>query len=111
MYRDTCTVMRNTLDTVQGTFVAKKSFQKIYEQIPCHLGKAGKQNEAHRDDVSEKLTYNLRLYCDPCYKIQPNDVIEVQHEGRELKFHAGIVFEYPNHIEVECFRRLEAGQK
>lgn len=110
MYRNKCNVMRAQFTKVGKSDDTTRSFRTEYEQIACHLGKAGKENEAHRDDTSEKLFYNLRLYCDPVYKIQPNDVLEVFHEGQTMKFFAGAVFEYPNHQEIECFRRLEAGQ-
>lgn len=110
-YRDRADVSRAGLRKVGKSDDATRDFVKVYEQIRCHLGKAGRENEAHRDDVSEKLTINLRLYCEPHLDIQPNDLLDISHEGQQMKLIAGVVFKFPNHTEIEVFRRLEAGQK
>ena len=108
MYLDTARIMRQVRITIDNVDDFKQEL--IWEDIPCHLSQYGKQLYSHRDDVSQKLTADLRLCCRPSVDIRANDYLTVEHQGDEWNLIAGEVFRYPTHLEVSCRRRKEAGQ-
>lgn len=108
MYRDTAQIYRQV--RVTENYVDDFEQQLVGAEIACHLAQYGKQLYAHRDDVSQKLTADLRLDCAPDVDIRTNDYVVVEHEGDEWHLIAGEVFRYPTHLEVSVRRRKEAGQ-
>ena len=109
-YNDSCNVYRATLEKVGKTDDYSRQFLLVYENIPCHLAQYGKDISAHRDDVSQKITEDLRLTYDPKFSINENDFLEVNHAGNIFKLVAGVEFKYPTHTELSCRRRKEGGQ-
>ena len=110
MYNARADVYRARLSKVGRTDDYVSEFELVYSDIPCKLSQYGKQLSAHRDDVSQKLTTDLRLTFDPEYQILPNDVIQIRQEGQEFKLFAGEQFSYETHAELSVRRRREAGQ-
>ena len=110
MYKDRADIYRAQLSTVGRTDDYTSEFELVYSDIPCKLSQYGKQLSAHRDDVSQKLTTDLRLTFDPEYQILPNDVVKIRHQGQEFKLFAGEQFNYPTHAELSVRRRKEARQ-
>lgn len=105
-YRDEATVYR-PLNSPWGA----KAAELIYKNIPCALHQYGKELSAHRNDVAQVITENLRLCYDPCYDIKENDVISVRHGGQIFELVAGTAFKYPDsHVELSVRRRKEALQ-
>lgn len=111
MYHDRANVSRAKLTTIGRTDDYTTEFELVHEQIPCKLSQYGKTLYSHRDDVSPKLTDDLRLCYDPDIEILPNDVVEIFHQGQVWKLFAGEQFNYPTHTELSLRRRKEAGQK
>jgi len=111
MYKDKCSVYRAVLTAVGKTDDYTEEYQAIYENIPCKLSQYGKTLYAHRDDISQKLTDDLRLTFDPEFDIRPNDFLKIQHGGQLWQLWAGEKFDYPTHSELSCRRRKESGQQ
>lgn len=109
-YSDSCKVYRATLEKVGKTDDYSRQFLPVYENIPCHLAQYGKDISAHRDDISQKITEDLRLTYDPKFSIKENDFLEVEHAGNIFKLVAGVEFKYLTHTELSCRRRKEGGQ-
>lgn len=110
MYKDTADVYRAQPVQIDGIDDFDIQMALIYEQIPCKLSQYGKELSAHRDDVSQKITTDLRLCYELEYEIQPNDVLKVTHRGQTWELIAGEQFNYPTHAETSVRRRKEAGQ-
>lgn len=108
MYKDRATVFR-AVENRSG-WKNERTFEPIYEDVPCHLAQYGKELSAHRDDRAQLITEDLRLNCDPEYEILENDVLEVTHRGQIFKLIAGTAFNYPTHKEISVRRRKEARQ-
>lgn len=111
MYHDRATVYRAV--PVEDGYIdsTAEDFEIVYKNIPCKLSQYGKALTAHRDDRTQQVTIDLRLTCDPEYKILEDDVVEVQHQGEIFKLWAGTSFNYPTHKEISVRRRREAGQE
>ncbi len=109
-YNDSCDVYRATLEKVGKTDDYSRQFLLVYGNIPCHLAQYGKDISAHRDDISQKITEDLRLTYDPKFSIKENDFLEVEHAGNIFKLVAGVEFKYLTHTELSCRRRKEGGQ-
>ncbi len=105
-YNDEMTVYR-PLNVSWGA----KAAEMIYRKKPCHLAQYGKELSAHRDDVSQKITEDLRLNYSPEFEILENDVIEAVHKGQKFELVAGTAFKYDTHVELSVRRRKEATQK
>lgn len=110
MYKDRADVHRSTRTKIGESDDYTSDFVRVYEGIPCKLSQYGKELSAHRDDVSQKVTLDLRICYDPAYDIRENDVVEVTHNGQLFKLTAGTAFAYPTHVEQSVRRRKEAGQ-
>ena len=106
IYKDTCEVWRAT---AVSALVDDFEYQKVGECVGA-LHQYGKENFAHRDDVSQKLTTNLRWCCDPDVDIRPNDFLKINHRNQEWELAAGEKFSYMTHCEISVRRRKEAGQ-
>ena len=109
-YFDRADVYRAKLNTIGLTDDYTEEYELIYSQVPCHLAVTGEKSAAHRDDVSQKITINLRLDYDPQYTILPNDYLTVNHRGFIFNLIAGTQMNYITHAELDVKRRLEAGQ-
>lgn len=111
MYKDRCDVSRAQFTKIGKTDDTSRSYYTVYSQIPCKLAQYGKELSAHRDDVSQKITEDLRLTYDPVYDIHENDVLDIVHRGQNFKLFAGTPFYYATHVELSVRRRKEAGHK
>ena len=111
MYKDRCDVSRAQLTKIGKSDDTTRNFYTVYQQIPCHLAQYGKELSAHRDDVSQKITEDLRLCYDPIYDINENDVLTITHKGQTFTLFAGTAFKYPTHVELSVRRRKEARQR
>ena len=111
MYKDRANVYRSSEKKIGKSDDTTREYACVYQQIPCHLAQYGKELSAHRDDVSQKITEDLRLSYAPCYDVRENDVIEVIHQGQTFKLFAGTPFKYPTHVELSVRRRKEAGHR
>lgn len=111
MYKDRCDVSRAELIKIGKSDDTTRSFYTVYQQIPCALHQYGKELSAHRDDVSQKITEDLRLCYDPVFDIRENDVLTINHQGQAFTLIAGTAFKYPTHVELSMRRRKEAGHR
>ena len=111
MYKDRCDVSRAQLTKIGKSDDTTRNFYTVYQQIPCHLAQYGKELSAHRDDVSQKITEDLRLCYDPIYDVNENDVLTITHKGQTFTLFAGTAFKYPTHVELSVRRRKEARQR
>lgn len=110
MYKDTCDVYRAVRTKIGRTDDFDRTFELVYEQIPCHLAQYGKELSAHRDDTSQKITSDLRITYDPEYQIQTNDLLKINHQGQFWELVAGEQFNYATHSETSVRRRKEGKQ-
>ena len=106
IYKDTAEIYRAVaVSDVVDDFELKK-----VGECAGKLSQYGHELATHRDDVSQKITNDLRWCCDSDIDIRPNDYLKINHEGQSFELFAGEKFSYPTHCEISCRRRKEAGQ-
>lgn len=100
-WRDKANVRRQK--TVKGEHFEKNGLVPIYENIPCHLSENSLTNAYERNKV-KTVDYDFKLFCDPKYEIQLNDIIEVKTEkGQTFKLYAGRSRRYKMTCQTACF--------
>ena len=108
IYHDTFDIKRQV--RITDGYVDDFEQETVYSNVKGVLHQYGKTLFSHRDDVSQKLTADLRLCCRPDVDIRPNDYVIVTHCGQTWELVAGESFRYVSHQEISCRRRKEAGQ-
>ena len=106
MYKDTATIRRKM--PVKDGNIDKFTSQIVYENIPCKLSQYGKELQTSKKAREYAVKVDLRLCLSSEYVIQPNDVVKVQHQGREYLLYAAEPFVYPTHQEISLRRESEA---
>lgn len=107
MYNDRMTVSRQ-VSSVDAEGADGYRSDKIYNEVPCHLGIYEISLTGKQSDRSDRLTQRLRIDCDPQYDVQPNDILVIQTaSGQQFLLRAGKAFDYPTHKEINAEREGE----
>ena len=109
MYKEQAVIKRSEVMIDDETGESEYQLLTIYDQIPCKLSQY-KELAGHRDDRAGIITLDLRLTCDPEYRIEEGDIVEIYHCGEFQRLIAGTSFNYPTHKEISLRRRRENEQ-
>ena len=109
MYKDRAVIKRSEVMIDAETGESEYQLLTIYDQVPCKLSQY-KELAGHRDDRAGIITLDLRLTCDPEYRIEEGDIVEIYHCGEFQRLIAGTSFDYPTHKEISLRRRRENEQ-
>lgn len=90
---------KDTLPTGESVFKDGLNGKKIYSDISCALSSysGGKSN---RNEISVENKSEYKLFFNPKYMIEKNDVIECFHEGMRYILQAGKQYNLPSHAEL-----------
>ena len=109
MYQDRAMIKRSEAVIDDETGESEYQLLTIYDQVPCKLSQY-KELAGHKDDRAGIITLDLRLTCDPEYRIEEGDIVEIYHCGEFQRLIAGTSFNYPTHKEISLRRRRENEQ-
>lgn len=106
MYHDRVTVQRYTAaEADDGS--DDYEMATVYEDVPCKLSQYGKDLLTDKTQSTYNVTADLRICMSPVFVIQPNDVMQVTHQGQTFTLYAGKPFVYPTHQEISVRRQKE----